>query len=141
MAKPPLPAELQELLRRPNPCVVATLAPDGTLHTAATWYGWRDDGAVLLNMDASRVRLEHMRNDPRVALTMLDAESWYRHISIVGRVIDIHTDPNLEDIDRLSQHYTGKPYGNRGRESWTAIVEVQRWHGWRNGQSISTETG
>ncbi len=141
MARPPLPPELQDLLRRPNPCVVATLAPDGTLHTAATWYEWRDDGSVLLNMDASRVRLEHMRSDPRVALTMLDADSWYRHISIVGRVIDIHPDADLADIDRLSRHYTGKPYRDRGRDSWTAIVEVQRWHGWRSGHSISTASG
>ena len=53
-----------------NPAVVATLRPDGSPHTAATWYLW--DGAnVLLNMDDSRLRLGFMRGDPRVALTAL----------------------------------------------------------------------
>ncbi|HEY7927909.1 MAG TPA: pyridoxamine 5'-phosphate oxidase family protein, partial [Candidatus Dormibacteraeota bacterium] len=47
-----------------------------------------DDGTVLLNMDEGRRRLEHLRRDPRVALTMLDPDSWYRHVSIVGHVIE-----------------------------------------------------
>jgi PPOX class probable F420-dependent enzyme len=126
----PLPADLQEFLRRPNPCVVATIRPDGELHTAATWYEWPGDGTVLLNMDASRRRLGHMRADPRVALTILDEQSWYSHVSLIGRVREIRADPGLADIDRLAQHYTGNPYRDRGRDSWTAIVEIGRWHGW-----------
>src|SRR3954447_7596804 len=38
MPKPPLPAELDEFLSQPNPSVIATLAPDGSPHTAGTWY-------------------------------------------------------------------------------------------------------
>jgi PPOX class probable F420-dependent enzyme len=139
VAKPPLPAALQELLRQPNPCVVATSARDGSLHTAATWYEWCDDGSVLLNMDRSRRRLEHMRSDPRVALTMLDSETWYRHVSIVGRVRDIYQDVNLADIDRLATHYVGTQHRDRTRDSWTAIVEVLRWHGWHGGRSITSD--
>lgn len=138
MPKPPLPDDLQEMLKAPNPCVVASMALDGELHSAATWYEWRDDGTVLLNMDASRRRLGYLRNDPKVALTILDAQTWYRHVSLVGRVRDIHPDPNLEDIDRLSQHYRGTPYGDRNRESWTAIVDVLSWHGWQRGRTITS---
>ena len=128
------PSELQELLKQPNPCVVATIRPDGELHTAATWYEWTDEGTVLLNMDASRVRLQHMRADPRVALTMTSHENWYDHVSLSGRVREIRPDPRLEDIDRLSRRYTGKRYADRQRDSWTAIVEVERWYGWRSGR-------
>ncbi|HEY2937559.1 MAG TPA: PPOX class F420-dependent oxidoreductase [Gaiellaceae bacterium] len=130
MPKGPLPTELQEFLRRPNPCVVATIRPDGELHTAATWYEWQDDGTVLLNMDASRRRLAHMRGDPRVALTVLDESNWYSHVSLIGRVREIRPDPGLVDIDRLSQRYRSAPYRDRNRDSWTAIVEVHRWHVW-----------
>jgi PPOX class probable F420-dependent enzyme len=126
----PVPDDLQEFLRGPNPCVVATIRPDGELHTAATWYEWLDDGTVLLNMDASRVRLGHMRADPRVALTVLHEGNWYSHVSVIGRVREIRPDPGLVDIDRLATRYTGKPYRDRGRDSWTAIVEVTRWHTW-----------
>lgn len=138
MPKPPLPPELQDLLRAPNPCVVASIALDGELHTAATWYEWCDDGTVLLNMDATRRRLEHLRRDARIALTMLDAESWYRHVSLVGHVRELRRDPELADIDRLSQHYRGTPYGDRSRERWTAIIEIISWHGWSRGRSLTT---
>jgi PPOX class probable F420-dependent enzyme len=140
MPRPPLPNHLKDFLRRPNPGVVATLTPDGSLHSAATWYDWCDDGTVLLNMDASRRRLTHLRHDPRIALTILDSDSWYRHVSLTGRVREIRPDSELEDVDRLSQRYTGRPYADRERDSWTAIVEVERWHGWVNGRDIARET-
>ena len=65
----PLPSEIVEFLRQPNPAVVASLRADGSPHTAATWYELEDDGHVLLNMDESRRRLDFMRRDPRVTLT------------------------------------------------------------------------
>jgi hypothetical protein len=71
-----------------------------------------------------------MRADPRVALTVLDAGSWYSHVSLIGRVREIRRDPDLADIARLSRRYRGEPYRDRGRDSWSAIVEVSRWYGW-----------
>ena len=133
MPKPPLPDDLQTVLRKPNPCVIATIGPDGAPRTAATWYEWLDDGTVLLNMDESRRRLPHMRRDPHVGLTVLDGDSWYRQISLVGIVREIRPDPDLVDIDRLSRHYTDHPYRDRNRRSWTAIVEVERWSAWDRG--------
>ncbi len=131
------PDELQALLRQPNPCVVASVRPDDELHTAATWYLWSDEETVLLNMDASRRRLEHLRCDPRVALTILVGGDFYRHVSLIGRVAEIRPDPDLADIDRIAQHYTGKPYRDRARDSWTAEVEVRRWHGWANARDLT----
>jgi PPOX class probable F420-dependent enzyme len=131
------PPELRELLKEPNPCVVATIRPDGELHTAATWYEWRDDGTVLLNMDASRSRLGHMRADPRVALTVLVDGDWYKHVSLIGRVRELRRDPDLADIDRLARHYVDRPHGDRNRDSWTAIVQVDRWHGWEHSRDLT----
>lgn len=76
MPRPPVPRELDEFLTRPNPAVIATLRPDGSPHTAATWYIW-DDGRVLVNMDEGRKRLEHLRNDPRVSITVLGSDAWH----------------------------------------------------------------
>jgi len=77
----PVPQEVDEFLARPNPAVVATVRPDGSPHTVPTWYDW-EAGRVLLNMDVSRLRLRFMRRDPRVALTVLDEDSWYSHVSL-----------------------------------------------------------
>jgi PPOX class probable F420-dependent enzyme len=137
MPKGSPPPELQELLKQPNPCVVATIRPDGELHTAATWYEWGDDGTVLLNMDASRMRLGHMRADPRVALTILVEDNWYEHVSLIGRVREIRPDPDLADINRLARRYTGKDYRDQSRDSWTAVIDVQSWHGWNAGRDLT----
>src|SRR4051812_46937470 len=90
MPKPPLPDELLEMLAKPNPSVIATLRRDGSPVTTATWYLW-DDGRVLVNMDYSRRRLAHMRRDPRVSITVLD-DDWYRHVSLLGRVVRLEDD-------------------------------------------------
>jgi PPOX class probable F420-dependent enzyme len=129
MPTPPLPDRVIALLREPRPAVMATVAPDGRPVTVPTWYLLEGDGRVLLGLDAERARLEHMRRDPRIALTVL-AEDWYTHVSLQGRVVSIVDDEGLRDIDRLSRHYTGQPYSNRDRPRVSAQVEIDRWHGW-----------
>jgi PPOX class probable F420-dependent enzyme len=132
MPSVPVPAELSEFLSRPNPAVVATLRPDGSPHTVPTWYEW-EDGRVLLNMDESRVRLGHLRRDPRAALTVLDADDWYRHVSLIGRVVSIEDDTDLADIDRLAVRYTGNPFRRRDSVRVSAWLEPERWHAWSGG--------
>ncbi len=132
MPSGPLPAELSEFLAKPNPCVIATLNPDGHPNTVATWYLW-EDGRVLVNMDASRARLTNIRRDPRVSLTVLDEASWYNHVSLRGQVVELVEDDDLADIDRLSTHYMGSPYSDRERDSVSAWIEVETWHAWSGG--------
>ncbi|MFI8946170.1 PPOX class F420-dependent oxidoreductase [Streptomyces sp. NPDC053750] len=130
MSKPPLPPEAVELLRRPNPCVMATLRSDGAPVSTPTWYLWEDDGRVLINLDEGRVRLGHLRRDPRVTLTVLADDDWYTHVTLIGRVVETGDDEGLTGIDRLSRQYTGKPYPDRVRARVNAWIEVERWHGW-----------
>jgi PPOX class probable F420-dependent enzyme len=139
MPKPPLPDEAVAMLRKPNPSVITTLLPDGQPVSTATWYLW-EDGRVMVNMDHERKRLNHLRNDPRVTLTVLDESDWYSHISIIGHVAEIRDDEELVQIDQLSQHYTGKSYPQRDRLRVSAWIEVDRWHGWGAFKDIS-QTG
>jgi PPOX class probable F420-dependent enzyme len=129
MSKPPLPAEAVAMLKKPNPAVITTLRSDGQPVSTATWYLW-DDGRILVNMDEGRKRLGHMRDDPRVTLTVLDEGDWYTHVSIIGHVAEIRDDSDLNGIDRLSQQYTGKPYPQRDRSRVSAWIEIDGWHGW-----------
>ncbi|MGV9774958.1 PPOX class F420-dependent oxidoreductase [Streptosporangium sp. NPDC003464] len=129
MSNPPLPEEAVAMLKRPNPAVIATLRSDGQPVSTATWYLW-DDGRILVNMDKGRKRLDHIRNDPRVTLTVLDEDNWYTHLSIIGHVAEIRDDTDLADIDRLAQQYLGKEYPRRDRDRVSAWIEIDRWHGW-----------
>ena len=136
MPKPPLPDAAVAMLRKPNPAVITTLRQDGQPVAVATWY-LRDDGRVLVNMDEGRKRLAHMRNDPRVALDVLDEGGWYTHLSITGHIDEMRDDPDLTDIDRLAMQYTGKRYPQRDRGRISAWIAVDGWHGWGELQDIS----
>jgi len=126
---PPLPADALAVLAQPNPAVMATLRRDGSPVTAATWYLW-DDGRVLLNLDATRVRLKHLRQDPRISLTVLAGDDWYSHVTLLGHAVELQLDPDLVGIDRLSRHYTGHEYADRTGERWSCWLEIDRWTGW-----------
>ena len=129
MPPAPVPADVNEFLRRPNPAVVASLRRDGSPHTVATWYDW-DDDRVLVNMDESRLRLRFMRRDPRVALTVFDEKGWHRHVSLLGRIVSLEEDLDLRDIDHLARRYTGEPFRTRDRRRYSAWIKVEAWHAW-----------
>jgi len=132
MPKPPLPAELNEFLARPNPAVVASLRPDGSPHSAATWYLW-EGGRVLVNMDETRRRLDYLRRDPRVSITVLGrGDDWYHQVTLRGRVVEFEEDA-FDDIDRLARHYLGQDYGTRDSGRVSAWIEVDSWYGWEGG--------
>ena len=128
----PVPPDVDAFLARPHPAVVATLQPDGSPHTVPTWYDW-EDGRVLLNMDESRLRLRFLRADPRAALTVLEDGNWYRHVSLIGRVVSIEPDADLADIDRLARRYTGNEFRGRDSERISAWLVPDLWHGWSGG--------
>ena len=129
MPKGKIPAEFDEVLSRPNPAVVATVRADGQPVTVPTWYAYVD-GRILLNMDAGRKRLQYLRNNPLVSLTVLNGDDWYSHISVQGKVVEFTDDPDLSGIDRLSILYTGQPYANRDRPRVNAWVGIDSWHSW-----------
>jgi PPOX class probable F420-dependent enzyme len=123
------PPHVRELLEQPNPAVITTVRADGAPVSVATWY-LMDGDRVLVNMDEGRKRLDYLRSDPRVSLTVLKADDWYTHVSMQGRVVEMADDDGLAGIDRLSRHYRGRDYSVRDRGRVNAWIEVDRWHGW-----------
>jgi PPOX class probable F420-dependent enzyme len=135
MPKTPIPGAVAEFLARPNPAVFASNRPDGQPVSVATWYLY-DGGRILVNLAASRKRLEYLEHDPRVSLTILDAGSWYTHVSIQGRAVSIEQDPDDSVIDRVAQHYTGADYPPRDQGRVSCWIEIDRWHTWGTGIKI-----
>lgn len=122
------PDEVRDLLDKPNPAVITTMRADGQPVSVPTWY-LMDGDRVLVNMDEGRKRLEYMRADPRVSISVLAEGDWYTHVSMQGRVVEMGEDEGLADIDRLSRHYGGSDVTERGRGRINAWIEVDRWHG------------
>jgi PPOX class probable F420-dependent enzyme len=130
MPKPPVPAQIDAFLAKPNPAVIATVRLDGQPVSVPTWYLW-ENGRILVNMDEGRKRLAYLRAEPRVAVTVLVENDWYSHISLTGRVVSLEADPQMADIDRIARHYGnegGYPVRDRGRVS--AWIEIDSWHHW-----------
>ena len=88
---------------------------------------------MLVNMDESRKRLGYMRSAPLVSLTVLGKDDWSQQVTLRGRVVEIADDPELETIDRLSRHYTGRPHSHRDGNRVNAWIEVGSWYAWAGG--------
>jgi PPOX class probable F420-dependent enzyme len=131
MPRTPPPPHILEFLRAPNPAVIASARPDGQPVSVATWFLLEDDGRILVNMDEGRRRLNYLRRDPRVSLTVLAEHNWTTQVSVQGTVNDLTADPDLAGIDRLARHYTGNPYPVRDRGRVSGWITIESWHGWR----------
>lgn len=125
----PFPPPLRAFLDQPNLAVMTTLRPDGQLLSVATWY-LLDGERLLINMDKSRKRVDHVRQDPRVALIALSPDDHTTYVSIHGRVVELTDDTDLKDCDRLFRHYTGSDFAARDHSRVNAWIDVDRWHGW-----------
>ncbi len=124
----PLPPELARFLASgARHAVIGTVRNDGSPVTTACWYEARDDGTILLSMDAKSHRIGHLRSEPRLALTVL-GDNWYNHLSLLGRAIEFRDDDDFSDIDRLAQRYLGKPYYDRTYRGVSVIAQIERWH-------------
>ena len=121
MPKPPLPPEVDALLRKANPAVIATSAPDGSPHTAATWYDW-DGERLLVNMDAIAPASEE--HAPRPArFSHGDARPGLVPAGdVFGRAVEIRDDPEFKDIDRLCLRYTRRQF-QTGCARGSALIE------------------
>ena len=126
-----LPADVIDFLREPQHAVIGWVGADGHPFSVATWYDW-DDGEILVNMDATRRRLAWLEAGAAVALTVLEAENWYRHVSLYGEIARLAEDVGLEGIDRLAQRYTGGPFRNRTSARVSAWITIDSWHGWND---------
>ena len=129
MPKPPVPADVAAFLERPNYATISVVRPDGQPVSYPTWYLF-ENGQIDVNMDAGRKRIEHLRRDPRVAVSAMDPHDWITHVSIVGHIAEWIPDPDLADIDRICRHYTGRDYSPRNRPRVTIRIDIDQWHGW-----------
>ena len=84
-----LPDELVALLRRPSPCYVATLMPDGQPQMTQTWVD-TDGEHVLVNTVQGFQKHKNVLRDPRVALNVSDPETPSRYFAVRDQALLAH---------------------------------------------------
>jgi PPOX class probable F420-dependent enzyme len=100
--------EKQRALIADNPFVgvATTLRPDGSPHSTVVWVDVAE-GAVEFNTAIGRAKERHLRNDPRVSLTVVDPANAYRWVSVSGPAELVEEGADSQ-IDRLAKKYLGK---------------------------------
>jgi PPOX class probable F420-dependent enzyme len=119
-----LPTPLLDLLRRPSPCFLATLMPDGSPQLTQTWVD-TDGRHVLVNTVDGHQKVRNMTRDPRVAVNVADPDDPSRYFAVRGRVTGITEDGAAEHIEQLAQRYLGRSYPwFGGRDQVRLLVSI-----------------
>jgi PPOX class probable F420-dependent enzyme len=117
----PLPDDLLDLLRKPSPCFVATVMPDGSPQLTQTWVT-TDGEHIVINIVEGHQKAKNLARDSRVAVNIVDPDNVFRYYAVRGRVVDMTTEGGSESIDEISQKYLGIPYPNFTGQPETRVV-------------------
>lgn len=121
----PLPDGLLELLRKPSPCFLATIMPDGSPQLTQTWVT-TDGDHVLINVVDGLQKAKNIARDPRVAVNIADPDNIFRYYGVRGRVIASTTEGADVSINEISQKYIGRPYPNyRGVPETRLLLTIE----------------
>ena len=103
--------DLKTLAQAKNFAALTTLMPGGQPQTQIMWVHATDD-QVVINTQLDRQKYRNVVADPRVTVTVFDAENPYRYVEARGVVASTQDGAAAgASIDELSQKYMGQPYG------------------------------
>jgi PPOX class probable F420-dependent enzyme len=120
-----LPDALLDLLRKPSPCFLSTIMADGSPQVTETWVD-TDGDHVIINTVVGFVKVRNVERDPRVAVAIQDPANPFRYIQVRGEVIAMTTEGAADNIEALSQKYTGRPYPwYGGRDQQRVILTIK----------------
>ena len=100
-------ADLKTLASGKNFAALTTLMPDGRPQTQIMWVD-ADDEHVLINTEIHRQKFKNVDRDPRVTVTVINAENPYQYVEVRGSVSGtVGGDEARSHIDALAKRYMG----------------------------------
>jgi PPOX class probable F420-dependent enzyme len=103
-----LPDVVRSRLAGKNFWVLATVNADGSPTATPLWVDV-DDEHILVNTAVGRLKERNVRRDPRVALTLVDADNPYFWIEIRGSVVERVEGPAADlSFYRMAEKYLGR---------------------------------
>jgi PPOX class probable F420-dependent enzyme len=126
--KAEIPEQYLDLIQQPAFANLATVMKDGSPHVTPVWFDY-DGEHVRINSAKGRVKDRNMRNNPKVALAIMDPKNPYRYLEIRGQVVEITQDGADEHIDRLAKKYLNADhYPNRSASEVRVMYKVTAEH-------------
>jgi PPOX class probable F420-dependent enzyme len=102
---PKLSEDQVALLNEVQIATVVTLMPDGSPHVTPVWVD-TDGEAVIFNTAIDRVKYKNLLRDPRVTVSVVDKNDYYRICIVNGRA-ELILDGASAHIDKLAKKYMG----------------------------------
>ncbi len=120
----PIDDAVRALTAGPNFAALTTLFADGTPQTQIMWVD-ADDEHLLVNTEIHRAKFRNVTGDPRVTVTIWNADSPYQYAEVRGRVTGTVTGQAARDhIDTLAQRYMGVDAYPHPIQSERVILQV-----------------
>src|SRR5205807_10348903 len=111
-----------------NFCIVSTVRSDGGVHAVPVWVDVQD-GRPVLNTAEGRAWPRNLERDPRITLTVANAENPYEYLEVRGRVGErTHEGADLH-IDALAKKYMdADEYPLRQPGEQRVIIRIEPEH-------------
>jgi PPOX class probable F420-dependent enzyme len=113
---------VRRLLDAPNLAVLATINPDGSPQTSVVWVGTEGDDLVISSAQGRR-KDRNIRRDPRVSLSVYDAEDPDTYAEIRGDAT-VTEDVGRALAVRLAEKYQGPGAGEEFLSLPPEIVRI-----------------
>ena len=99
----------QQILKGRSYGHLATIMPDGSPQVTLVWVD-TDGRHVLVNTVDGNQKVNNVRRDDRVAMTVSSPAHPASHVQLRGRVVEVTSEGARRHVEELSQVYYGGPY-------------------------------
>jgi PPOX class probable F420-dependent enzyme len=96
----------KEFLEQPFVGVATTLRKDGSPHSTIVWVDV-EDGVISFNTASGRAKPNHLEQDPRAGVLVVDPNDSYKWVAVDGTA-EVTTDGADAQIDKLAKKYLDK---------------------------------
>jgi PPOX class probable F420-dependent enzyme len=123
-----LPDGLKALLDGRHFATLATVMADGSPQASTMWVD-RDGDHIRFNTAEGRVKPRNMDRNPRVAVSIYNADDPYESYAIQGRVVEKRHEGADDHIDALAYKYLGAetyPYRVSGQVRVIYVIEAEQ---------------
>ena len=108
MAKTTIPEKFLPVLTEKKAFAnLGTVMPDGSPQVTPVWFFYKD-GKFIVNTARGRVKDRNMTKNAKVALSIVDPDNPYAHLSVRGTVVNVTEEGADANIDMLAKKYLGK---------------------------------
>lgn len=122
-----IPDKYADLFTKRAFASLATILPSGKPQVTPVWIDY-DGRHILVNSALGRKKDENIRQNPNVAVAIMDPENPYRYMEVRGRVAEITQNGAEQHIDKMALKYLGKekyPFRQPGEQRVLYKIEPE----------------